>query len=239
MSLLAHPGGDSFENARRLAPRLWDPHYCLLRGLANSMRRFADTHARPGMTIVDFGCGTKPYRPLFPPDCRYVGVDIEANGHADIVIVPSEPVPLPDGSIDLVISTQVIYKIPDYAGYLMECRRLLRPDGRIMITTHGTWTYHPASGGDYYRFTQDGLRHVLARAGFQVDSMEPVVGTLGTGLHLRQLMFNSWLRRLRLSAVAGPLNVVTNLRILLEDSICPIGTRMSAPVIFTCVAQAK
>ena len=227
----------SFEGPRRIKPRLWNADYVLLRGLADNVRRFASTHGSAGVTVVDFGCGAKPYRPLFPDGCCYIGVDTGGNPHADVQVNAEGKTLLPDGTADLLLSTQVIYLILDYERYLRECRRLLKPNGCMLLTTHGTWTYHPASGGDYYRFTQDGLRHVLRKHGFEVVSIDPVVGTLGTGLHLRQLVFNSWLKRVHLGWLAAVYNVVCNLRIMLEDGISPRGTRMAAPVILCAIAR--
>lgn len=217
---------------------MWDSDYCLLRGLAREVRIFAESKAGTGQTVVDFGCGAKPYRGFFPAGCHYVGVDACDNPNADIVLRRGERVPLADGTADLLLSTQVVYLIPEFGDYLKECRRLLREDGWFLLTTHGTWTHHPASGGDFYRFTQDGVRHILTRSGFKVVALEPVVGTLGTGLHLRQLVFNQWLRRLRLGWVAAMLNVMFNARIQIEDRLSPRGTRMSCPVILCALAQA-
>jgi SAM-dependent methyltransferase len=229
--------GQSFESRRRLHPRLWDADYCLLKGLSETVGDFSSTYVGADQTIVDFGCGAKPYRTLFPESCRYIGVDACENPHAEIVIAPGESVPLADGSADIILSTQVVYLIPEFDAYLKECRRLLRPDGRLFITTHGVWTYHPASGGDYYRFTHDGLRHILKRSGFEIEEIRPIVGTLGTGLHLRQLVFNAWLKRCRLGLVANFMNFFTNLRIQFEEKITPHGTRMSSPVIYAAVAK--
>lgn len=233
--------GASFESGRRLTPHLWDVDYCLLRGMRRAVTDFVAGNVAPDATVVDFGCGGKPYRPLFPAECHYVGVDAAQSRFADILIAPGEQVPLDDEAVDCVLSTQVVYLIPDYRQYLNECRRLLKPDGRLFLTSHGTWTYHPASGGDYYRFTQDGLRHILDDAGLEVLEMGPIVGTLGTGLHLRQLVFDSWLRK---APVVGPLlaklmNMITNVRILIEDRITPPGTAMSSPVIFWVTARPK
>ena len=229
----------SFESGRRIKPALWHADYCLLRGLADIVRRFANQYVKPGARILDYGCGAKPYRPLFPDDCEYVGVDTCASSYADHVVAPSGGVPLPDGSFDFILSTQVVYLIPEYKDYLGECHRLLGPEGFLLITSHGTWTYHPASGGDYYRFTQDGLRYILDQAGFEVVEIEPVVGTLGTGLHLRQLVFSAWLKKLHCSWLANVMNFLTNLRILVEDKLSPRGMRMSSPVIFAVVARRK
>jgi len=227
----------SFESHRRIHPRWWDSDFCLLRGLAAEVGRFAST-VLPTETVVDFGCGAKPYRSLFPMASSYLGVDIAGNPNADLTVNAEGHIPLAEGSADCVLSTQVVYLVASYPFYLAECRRILKPGGRLLLTTHGTWTHHPASGGDYYRFTQDGVRRILTEAGFGVDDIRPVVGTLGTGLHLRQLVFNSWLRRLRMRWIANSFNVMMNARILIEDKLCPEGTRMSCPVIFVCSAHA-
>jgi SAM-dependent methyltransferase len=230
--------GNSFESERRIRPRIWDSAYCLLHGLADTIKKIVLEYVKPGMKVIDFGCGAKPYRSLFPENCDYIGIDATSNAYADIVIEPGQPAPLPDSSVDFILSTQVVYLIPEYSDYLNECRRLLRLDGVLLITTHGTWTYHPASGGDYYRFTQDGLRHILTKAGFEIETIIPVVGTLGTGLHLRQLVFNAWLNRIPLGGLLANLfNIFTNCRIMLEDKFSPIGTRMSSPVIFAALAR--
>jgi len=232
--------GKTFESIRRLNPRIWDSNYCLLRGLTNVVKGFSYKYVTPNMKIIDFGCGAKPYRSLFPESVKYIGVDSCPSPYVDVVILPGQPVPLANASADCIISTQVVYLISDYKPYLRECRRLLRDDGRLLITSHGTWTFHPASGGDYYRFTQDGMRHILNEAGFEIEQLFPIVGTLGTGLHLRQLIFNAWLRKIPLGgkAFASLLNIFTNSRIILEDRFCPLGTRMSSPVIFAAIAHA-
>lgn len=231
--------GKTFESVRRLLPRIYDSDYCLLQGLKDAVKGFAEKYVSPNMTIIDFGCGAKPYRALFPASVEYIGVDACPSPYVDVVILPGQSVPLASASADIIISTQVVYLIPDYKPYLSECLRLLRDDGRMLITSHGTWTYHPASGGDYYRFTQDGMRHILNEAGFEIEHLFPIVGTLGTGLHLRQLIFNAWLRKIPVmgKTIASLLNIITNSRIIIEDKLCPLGTRMSSPVIFTAIAH--
>lgn len=230
---------DSFESHRRLHPRLWQSDYCLLAGLVKQVKDFSKRYAQAGMMIVDMGCGAKPYRPLFPKECRYIGVDVSNNPYADVLEEIGHQVTLPADSADLILSTQVVYLIKDYDFYLAECQRILKPGGFMMLTSHGTWTHHPASGGDYYRFTRDGLKHILESNGFEVCYCAPIVGTLGTGLHLRQLVFNSWLNKLHLSFFANLMNIFVNCRIIVEDWLSPIGTSFSCPVIIACVAKAR
>ncbi len=231
----------TFENKRRINPRIYDVDYLLLTGLARVVKLFSNKHVLKGNVIIDMGCGAKPYRPLFPEDIKYVGVDVTMSNFADIVINPGEPVPLADSFTDCIISTQVVYLIPDYKQYLLECNRLLKIDGKLLITSHGTWTYHNASGGDYYRFTQDGMRYILKKAGFEIEELFPIIGTLGTGLHIRQLIFNSWLKKIPILGkyIANIYNIFTNFRIIIEDSLCTYGTRSSSPVIFAAIARKK
>jgi len=232
--------GSTFESSRRLHPHIWEADYCLLRGLVDTIIKFVKHNIEPGMKVIDFGCGAKPYRGLFPENIDYIGIDTSKSIYADITIEPGELVPLHDAVADCIISTQVIYLIPEYQFYLQEIKRLLKPQGKLFITTHGTWTYHPASGGDYYRFTQQGLQHILCKAGFEVVLMTPIVGTLGTGLHLRQLVLNSWLRKLPFGKVFANLsNIFINGRIIFEDKLCPLGTRLSSPVILAATAKPK
>lgn len=227
----------SFESTRRIKPRIWDSDYCQLKALATQVRSFAEKYVSTDSTVLDIGCGAKPYQPLLPSACRYVGIDTGDNPFADISVGANGQIPLEDGLGNILISTQVVYLVENYPDYLSECRRLIDSNGVMLLTTLGTWTYHPASGGDYYRFTQDGVKSILGKAGFEVISLVPIVGTLGTGLHLRQIVFNSWLRRLRLGVVANLLNVFYNLRIVIEDRICPEGTRMAAPVAWSVIAK--
>jgi arsenite methyltransferase len=48
--------------------------------------------------------------------------------HADI-----EGIPLPDGSVDLIISNGVLNLSPRKARVLAECRRVLRPGGKLCV----------------------------------------------------------------------------------------------------------
>jgi len=229
---------DSFEGDRRIHPRLWHVDYCLLRGLAQQVKSFADGEAVNAKRVLDYGCGAMPYRRYFRSS-SYIGVDVCDSDWADMVVDAGEPVPIASGSCDAVISTQVVYMAKDPLAYLTECYRLLCPGGFLFLSTHGTWTYHPASGRDLYRFTQGGITLLLKEAGFRIERLEPVVGTLAAGLHLRQLVWNSFLVSHGLRWLAATLNVITNLRMEFEDRLSPAGMRLSSPVILTCVAKKE
>ena len=54
----------------------------------------------------------------------------------------------------------------DPALYLSECFRVLRPGGRMLLSTHGMFVYHP-DPDDYWRWTCAGLQHVVERGGLR------------------------------------------------------------------------
>lgn len=142
----------------------------------------AALHLPSGARVVDFGCGAKPYRSAFGPDADYIGADLPGNEDADVEIRDGV-VDLPDASVDLVLSTQVLEHVPDPDAYLREAQRLLRPGGRLLLTTHGVMFYHPHPT-DFWRWTTDGLTQIVSRAGLATQSITHLLGAVPLGLWL-------------------------------------------------------
>lgn len=137
-----------------------------------------------GATVVDYGCGDQPYRSLLD-SYDYIGVDLPQNERAAVGIRPDGGVPLPDQCADLILSTQVLEHVTDPVVYLSECRRLLRPGGTLLLSTHGVMYFHPHPT-DYWRWTHDGLRLSLDRAGFAVVEQQGVLTLPAASLQLVQ-----------------------------------------------------
>jgi SAM-dependent methyltransferase len=96
------------------------------------------------LLAIDFGCGNMPYRPLFEKvGVRYVGADFPGNTLADIAVAADGRIDRPSDSCDIVVSTQVLEHVESPASYLQECYRVLRCGGRLLLSTHGYWWYHP------------------------------------------------------------------------------------------------
>jgi SAM-dependent methyltransferase len=206
---------------RRLQPRMIDSDWLVMRGMARHIRALAAKVGRPGAVVVDFGCGSMPYRPLFAAaGCRYLGADFD--GAPDIAIDANGRIDAPDASADLVVSFQVLEHVRDLAGYFGEIRRLLKPGGQLILSTHGTWLYHPHPE-DHRRWTREGLIAEMRSFGFEGVSCDAVAGPLAWTTVLRLTGYCFVLRRVPLVGplVAGGLALLMNMRAFIEDRVTP------------------
>lgn len=106
---------------------------------------------RPGDLAVDVGCGKGSYHPLLigrgtrailgldasPAMVAATQAQANALGLAVVAIQGNaETLPLPDGSYDVALANHVLFLVADQRAALAELRRVLRPGGRIVLTTN-------------------------------------------------------------------------------------------------------
>ena len=167
-------------------PKPWHRYAYHVRVLPRAIERLVrELGIASGSRVLDYGCGVVAYRRFFPRDAEYVPADLPGNPHATLPLEPDGTVPAEAGSFDAVMSTQVLEHVTDPALYLAECFRVLRPGGRLLLTTHGTFVYHP-DPDDYWRWTCAGLQKIVQDAGFDIVRFDGVIGGLPTGLQLVQ-----------------------------------------------------
>jgi SAM-dependent methyltransferase len=127
--------------ARRLYPRITDTDWLVLRELRSAIEDFAALTAGQGKAAIDFGCGSKPHRTIFESKGMiYRGAEFT---DADILINDEGRVDARSASFDLVLSFQVLEHVRNVGNYLSEAHRLLHKSGWLILSTHGTWLYHP------------------------------------------------------------------------------------------------
>jgi len=154
---------DDAYNRERLSPEYRDSFYIHL----SDLRMFLDRVAKePCGVLLDYGCGGSPYRPLFNTS-SYLRADYVDVGNLDCRIGGDNKLPLADQSCDTVLSTQVLEHVFSPGDYLAEAFRVLRPGGKLILTTHGIWEDRGCPW-DFWRWTTDGLRKEVERAGFEV-----------------------------------------------------------------------
>lgn len=190
ISAMTKPGDYQFntvERGDRLNPRRSDRAYWHLKLLHDRMQRIASSDLLPpGERLLDYGCGNKPYRPVFGPKFReYLGADLPGNPGADIITGPRGEVPTEDDTFDCVLSSEVMEHTEDPRFYLREAHRVLKPGGTLILSVPAIWVYHP-DPIDYWRWTIAGLQHEIRRAGFDITLMQGVFGPESSALQLWQ-----------------------------------------------------
>ena len=169
---------DRWPGAERRDPPRSSPTWVVRSALARWLKaQAAELAAGPAVRILDVGCGVKPYYPFFADVAsEYIGVDVVENPAAEL-LGPVEALPVDDASFDVVLCTQVLEHCDDPAQAVRELRRVVRPGGRVLASTHGVQVYHP-SPTDYWRWTHTGLRRLFeTNAAWSDLTVEPAAGT--------------------------------------------------------------
>lgn len=122
-------------------------------------------------TMLDFGCGQKPYEHLFDVD-DYVGLDLEVSGHVHEkskidVLYDGQRIPFDNDHFDSAFSSEVFEHVFNLEAVLSELYRVLKPGAQMLITAPFSWEEHEQPY-DFARYTSFGLRHLLIEAGFRV-----------------------------------------------------------------------
>ena len=133
---------------RYLLPRL--THWVCNSTPVNARRQMVVPRARGRVLEVGFGSGLNlPYynrerveyvwalepmaqmRALAAPRISASGIDVR------ILAASAEALPLPDQSVDTVVTTFTLCTIPDVRAALVEFRRVLQPPGELLFCEHG------------------------------------------------------------------------------------------------------
>ena len=167
---------------------------------------------------------------------NYTCCDID--GEVDVKLVAGSPVSRPDASADGVVSFQVLEHVWDIDWYLRECHRILKPGGWLLLSTHGTWLYHPHPT-DFRRWTHQGLARELRDRGFGVETVEGIVGPLAWTTQFRLLGIRHVLQSIPClgSIILFPVIIMMNLRMIIEDAMTPNSIRNNNACVFIVLAR--
>jgi SAM-dependent methyltransferase len=121
----------------------------------SELQRFADElHVVPGATLADIGCGRggAGLWVASATGASLIGIDIaeaplvDARVRAEALGLAAEfrrgefeATGLDDASVDAVMSVDALLFTPDKAAAMRELRRVMRPGGRLVLTS---WDYH-------------------------------------------------------------------------------------------------
>ena len=141
---------------------------------------------------LDIGCGARPHESLFPQG-TYLGVDVIKSGRemslkSPDVFYDGRSLPFGEMTFDGVLCSQVIEHVPNPEYFLKECCRVLKADGKIVVTAPFVWQEHEEPF-DFFRFSSFGIRHVLDSCGFDVISLQKTSGAIETTAQLLSTYF--------------------------------------------------
>jgi SAM-dependent methyltransferase len=154
------------------------------------LRRYL-AKAAPYLTgrLLDVGCGRKRYKDLF--QCTdYIGLESMTNFTPDVV-GDVRILPFATGSIDSVLSNQVLEHVDDTMAAMAELSRVLKPGGYLCITVPFIGRLHGVPC-DYWRFSEYGLRYLFKKHGFEPVVVEGMGGFFTTQAFL--WIFWTWER---------------------------------------------
>ncbi|PNY80942.1 class I SAM-dependent methyltransferase [Deinococcus koreensis] len=101
---------------------------------------------RAGDEVLEAGCGSGLFTPALAAHCAHLSaLDIEPRylaqtarktaGLGNVTLLQGDlaALPCPDASLDVVVLISVLTEVPRPVDALRECRRVLRPGGRVVI----------------------------------------------------------------------------------------------------------
>jgi SAM-dependent methyltransferase len=168
-------------------------------------RAFAE--CQPGAALLDLGCGTRPFRELYEHCATLcIGTDVPFSYHdvsvADVYSM-AHALPFASAVFDIVLCTEMLEHVPDPAAVLSEIRRILKPGGRLIMTTPFLVPLHEEPH-DFFRYTSHGLKHLCASASLEIRLITPFAGLTGVVISfLVQAQLKAWYMIYRAIPVPG------------------------------------
>lgn len=122
--------------------------------------------------VLDFGCGSKPYKHIFPNATEYIGVDYLIEGRTENIDVidfyyDGKRIPFEDNTFDGILCTEVLEHVFNVEEVINELNRVLKPNGKAIITTPFMWEEHEMPY-DFARYTTPALKHLYTKNGFKI-----------------------------------------------------------------------
>jgi 2-polyprenyl-3-methyl-5-hydroxy-6-metoxy-1,4-benzoquinol methylase len=160
-------------------------------------RRFALANVGPGDRVLDLGCGEGDLAAdMAGAGARVIAADVaraaldrahRRHPELDLRLAPFDgALPFDDGAFDVVWSSEVIEHVADTARWVSEVRRVLAPQGRVLLTTpsHGRLRllaggierYSEPLGDHLHLYTARSLRDLLRDFGFGEIEVRAVAG---------------------------------------------------------------
>lgn len=170
---------------------------------------------------MDLGCGTQPYKEIL--ECNeYIGVEIAGDKQdytENIVYYDGEVLPFKDDFFDSIFSTQVFEHISNLEEILIECKRVLKNNGVMLITVPFIYPEH-LMPYDYKRYTSEGVKKLLEKYGFEIIEYEKTSSFIECIFQLKLVYISQVLRKNKF--IAKSMIFFVNITGIIINKIFPI-----------------
>jgi SAM-dependent methyltransferase len=129
--------------------------------------------------VIDVGAGESPWRFLLNSKCDYVGLDIAnsddfkmQSSREDITYYEGGEFPFPGKEFSAAICIETLEHIFEPKQMLAEIFRVLDDGGMLLISVPWSARRHHIPY-DFFRYTPEGLNHLLGQAGFVGIEISP------------------------------------------------------------------
>ncbi len=170
----------------------------------------------------------------------YESIDLEPRGGAmptwigDLAHMPA----VPSARYDAAICHQVLEHLPDPERALAEFRRVLVPGGTLILSAPHLSRLHELPH-DYFRYTPNGLRALLQRAGFAEPRVLTYGGPLSFLHHQVSFVFPGLLTPVpMLGTAAAALNALFSISFAWLDRLPPLARLLPLGVLAVARAPA-
>jgi SAM-dependent methyltransferase len=116
--------------------------------------------------LLDLACGESPFRCYFPRVDAYLRID-RSSMDPEVTHGDMRAIPLATQSVDVIMLFQAITDVPKTVDVLKEARRVLKPEGLLLVFESMAYPEHDAPY-DFYRLMPEGLRALAADAGLNL-----------------------------------------------------------------------
>ena len=164
-----------------------NPFYFIRRGLFKGIQKYSNQLKG---TLLDFGCGSKPYKDLFNVE-KYIGVDVVNHGHPHEkeeidIYYDGKILPFDNETFDSVFSSEVFEHIFELEKTLIEINRVMKKGGFALFTVPFVWDEHEKPF-DFGRYSSFGIKYLLEKNGFKVIGLKKSTKFLETVFQLWNL----------------------------------------------------
>jgi SAM-dependent methyltransferase len=188
------------------AKNLFHPHFLIKYYLRRDLEKIISTHHFSG-SILDVGCGEKPYRRLFTDAAEYVGIDYKTYSHNNLArgdkpdyfftddYKKTLSLPFRNSQFPHTVAFQVLEHHPEPEVMIREMLRVTQKHGYVLLSCPFIWGLHEIPA-DYFRYTEFSLRRMIQAHGGKVIT---ITKQGGPGSTIAMLLTDALIEKMQLN----------------------------------------